>query len=641
MIRIVMLVTMFSVVAALVGTISLSPVGSGVSSALAQHDGPPPDDPPPDVPEYQETPPEKPDGEPPQPSHTESGPGQVVQTIQGEGQVIQTLQGEGEVHGTAQGESPSQGKFQDVGSLHLGGDGDGDGEVDLSRFGNFEQFSDGSRDAQPAFAAGTGEAPEFDFKGFFREVHDASAAQGPAGQPADVGDLGGVFGSFEQFDGEFQDLTDFEGDFNQLGEFFERSDAAKDAFNAAKDLSLRDLDNLSSDLAHDLIGDLDFFALHDLDSTVVEDLLHSAEQAGDVLLDGRQAQGILGTLDQEAIKGLSEKLKDLAYDAIDGQGFLLIPPENAAAFFESSLLGEDSDFTAKLAELGDDAHNLLAAADHEFYAEIGDKMEEIFDSIDFENLDLGQSALDGPDIGAILAELGDSLPGKGRNEILAALDHTAARDLVAIEGHVASDLIASVGLGEVSTLAQFDGLVATLGVREIQGLGQDITEVLDSLDFRANSDILDGFSFDALHVITSGDIEGTNLGNLDLSELGNLANAAAGQIFNLDSGQLQDIIASGHGNDYANWDPIAVSGAFAGLEPDEIVDIDPQTLHAALLAADADFGLQDFNLGVSGGDTAFDLLAAAVDQGNALTQDGSQALHQNAVSLLQQNLFAN
>lgn len=103
----------------------------------------------------------------------------------------------------------------------------------------------------------------------------------------------------------------------------------------------------------------------------------------------------------------------LKTDAIDGQGFLLIPPENAAAFFESSLLGEGSDFTAKLAELGDDAHNLLAAADHEFYAEIGDKMEEIFDSIDFENLDLGQSALDGSDIGDMMAQLGDSLLGQG------------------------------------------------------------------------------------------------------------------------------------------------------------------------------------------------------------------------------------
>ena len=319
---------------------------------------------------------------------------------------------------------------------------------------------------------------------------------------------------------------------------------------------------------------------------------------------------------------------------------MLLPLESAAAFFESSLLDEDSDFAAKLAELGDDAHNLLAAADHDFYAEIGDKMEEIFDSIDFENLDLGRSALDGSDIGAI-AEMGEGLTTKGSDSILAALAHTEARDLVTIKSQVASEVIASIGLGEIAILAQFDGLVATLGEREIQNLGQDFTQVLDNLDFAANGEILDGFSFDALNVITSGGLEGTSLGNLDLSELGELASSAAGQIFNLDSGQLQDIVASAQANGYTNWDPNAVSGVFAGLNADEINGLSPQSLERALLAIGADFGLGDFASAISGGDTAFDLLAEAVDQGNALGQDGSQARQQGAASFFQQNLFGN
>jgi hypothetical protein len=338
---------------------------------------------------------------------------------------------------------------------------------------------------------------------------------------------------------------------------------------------------------------------------------------------------------------LSDQLKDSAYDALDGKGFLLIPPENAAAFFESSLLGEDTDFAARLAELGDDAHNLLAAADHDFYAEIGDKLEQVFDSIDFGNLDLGQSALDGSDIGAMMAEMGDALASKGRDGILAALAHTEARDLVTIEAHVASELIASIGLGNIGTLAQFDGLVATLGVLEIQDLGQDLTQVLDNLDFAANGGILDGFSFDALNVITSGGLAGTNLANLGLNELGDLASSAAGRIFNLDSSQLQDIVASAQVNGYANWDPNAVSGVFAGLNADEINDLSLQSLQSALLATGADFGLGDFASAIAGGNTAFDLLADAINQGNALGQDGSQALQQGAASFFQQNLFGN
>ncbi len=291
--------------------------------------------------------------------------------------------------------------------------------------------------------------------------------------------------------------------------------------------------------------------------------------------------------------------------------------------------------------MGDDAHNLLAAADHDFYAVIGDKMEQIFDSIDFENLDLGQSALDGPDIGAMMAEMGDTLAGKSRGGILAALAHTEARDLVTIEAHAASELIASIGLGEIQTLSQFDGLVATLRVLEIQDLGQDLTQVLDNLDFAANGEILDGFSFDALNVITAEGLDGTNLRNLDLNELGDLANSAAGQIFNLDSSQLQDIVASAQVNGYANWDPNAVSGVFAGLNADEINDLPLQSLQSALLAANADFGLGDFASAIAGRDTAFDQLADVTDQGNALGQDGSQALQQGVASFFQQNLFGN
>ena len=52
---------------------------------------------------------------------------------------------------------------------------------------------------------------------------------------------------------------------------------------------------------------------------------------------------------------------------------------------------------------------------------------------------------------------------------------------------------------------------------------------------------------------------------------------------------------------------------FAGLDPDEINEFDAQTLQAALLAANADFGPAGFTANIAGGDTAFDQLADAVD----------------------------
>lgn len=612
MIRILMLAVAFVVVVGVVGLVSHHSFGAGVDLVLAYEHG------------------EEPPSEPPEEYTEEYTQDSTPVTPEGfEGQTF-VLGGDG---GLVTGDAHTQ----DFASIAVGGE-----EIDFTKFGSFSQFTSAAQ------GEGHGDAsmPEghtiFDFSGFFSEFDDASLLRGLDGEATGIGDLARVFGSIEGFDGEFEDFADFGGDFSELGEFFERSEAAKEAFDAAKDLTLVDLENLGEDFAHDLMDDLDFFALHDLDSEIVEFLLHSAEGAGQVLLDGEQWEGILGSLDHEGITGLSEQLKDLAYDAIEGTGFLLLPPENAAAFFESSLLGEDTDFAAKLAELGDDAHNLLAAADHDFYAEIGDKMEEIFDSIDFHDLDLRESALDGSDIGAILGEMGEALAGKDIDDILAALAHTHASDLLAIEAHVASDLIAAIGLDQVVAIAQFDGLVANLTQEEIiQDLGQDLIQVLDNLDFGENSDLLAEFSLNAMDTITGSDLPDIDLSDLDPARLAHLANSVGGdEIFTLAPEQLREIVLTSDPFGIQLLDEDVVGGIFAGLDVEQITGFDQGILESALDAARANLlgGLGDF-ASIAVGDTAYDLIAEASDIAQALIEDGSFTIRDEAVDLFRSRLF--
>lgn len=620
MIRVLMLAAAFVVVVGVVGSTSQYSLGVGPNPALAQeYGGGPPDDPPNDCCEEA---PEEYTQEYAQDSTPVTPEGFQDQTfVLGEdGQLV-----------------PYDARDQDFASIALGGR-----EIDFTQFGNFGQFS-AIATVDPADRTGlVGEVPEmdFDFSGFFSEFDDATPLRGPDGEVTGIGELAAVFGKIDDFDGEYNDFANFGGDFSELGEFFQRSDAAKEALAMVMDLTSDQLSN--SGLAHDLISNLDFFALHDLDSSVVEDLLHSAEQAGEVMLDGEQWKGILGSLDHEGITGLSEQLKDSAYDAIDGNGFLLLPPENAAAFFESSLLGEDTDFAAKLAELGDDAHNLLAAADHDFYSEIADKMEEVFDSIDFQGLDLGRSALDGSDIGAILGEMGDALVGKDSDDILAALAHTDASDLLVIEAGVAADLIAAIGLGEIAAIAQFDGLVANLTHEEIvQDLGQDLRQVINNLDFGENSDLLAEFSLNALDTITGGDLPDLDLGDLDQIRLADLANSVGGgQIFTLAPEQLRKIVLTSDPIGIQLFDEDVVEGVFAGLNVEQITGFDQATLESALEAAHANFlgGVGDF-ASIAGGDTAYDLIAESSDIAQALIEDGSFTITNEAVDLFRSTLF--
>ena len=432
----------------------------------------------------------------------------------------------------------------------------------------------------------------------------------PPGSPVqpDFGDFTGVFGGFDSFSGGYHDLEAYGGDIGEIGGFFDRPPDAVEAYDQIFGLSPEDLEALGSDFAHDLIDDLDFFAFYDLDSGIVEDLLHSAEQAGDVLLGGEQWEGILGSLDQEGIFGLSEGLQDSAYDALEGQGFLLLPPDNAEAFFQSTFFGEDTDFSAKLAELGDDAHNLLGAADHDYYLEIGDQIGEIFGSIDFSTLDFETSALAGDDIGALIAAAGEGLQDIGGDDVLGAISLLDVTDFH-WEGDVAFDVIELVGLDQLIGSDQAEGIFGSFNLENSDLLGQTLGDQLDDLisdlDFDLHGDLLDGAVFlDA--------IDPDALAGLELDDVAGLFNSAA-DIFLVEEDHLGlalDALLGGDGLDLV--DPDAFGGAIAGLSGDIILDIfdDLAEAGAILETVGADlFGSGGLGFeGLLGGDTIFDQL---------------------------------
>ena len=385
-----------------------------------------------------------------------SSEGEFVEGSFPEGEFVEGAFPEGEVF---------FGEHSDFGSIDFGDAPIDFGEYDFSGF-SFES-GDTSAFGEPV------EPKDFDFSGFFTEFEGVDFTAPDGGAPADFGDFTGVFGGFDSFSGGYHDLEAYGGDIGEIGGFFDRPPDAVEAYNQIFGLSPEDLEALGSDFAHDLIDDLDFFAFYDLDSAVVEDLLHSAEQAGDVLLGGEQWEGILGSLDQEGIFGLSEGLQDSAYDALEGQGFLLLPPDNAEAFFESTFLGEDIDFSAKPAELGDDAYNLLGAADHDYYLEIGDQIDEIFGSIDFSTLDFETSALAGDDIGALIAAAGDGLQDIGGDDIFGAIGLLDITDFH-WEGDVAFDGIELVGLDQLIGSDQAEGIFGSFNLENSDLLGDTL-----------------------------------------------------------------------------------------------------------------------------------------------------------------------
>ena len=113
------------------------------------------------------------------------------------------------------------------------------------------------------------------------------------------------------------------------------------------------------------------------------------------------------------------------------------------------------------------------------------------------------------------------------------------------------------------------------------------------------------------------------------------------EIFGLGADQLETIVGNIQADFFAEFDPSVVGGIFAGLDHDQIGGFDHETLEAALKAAGADLlgGLGDFDA-IAGVNTAFDELANFADLGEALEQDGSFVIQDEAFNFFGGNLFA-
>ena len=378
---------------------------------------------------------------------------------------------------------------------------------------------------------------------------------------------------------------------------------------------MSDLDDLGNDFAHDLIGDLDFFALQDLDSAFVDDLLGSAASAGDLDLSGSQWGGVIGALDIENILGLTDELTSAAFGALDGDDFSLLPPDEAEALFQATILGFDSDlgesFGDSLSSFGDDVHNLLGATDHEFFAEIKEHMDEIFSSLDFDTLDLDQSALSGDDLGAIIANLGDQLSDTDTDQLLGGIGLLTNDDFGDWSGGVGLDVIDVLGgVNEILELDQLEGIIGSFESGDVSALGEGLFEVIGAVDFEEGAALLGDFSFGALAAVGAD-----SLGDLDLSDLVGLTNSTGGDdIFNLEGDNLfalADTLLAGGDLDMVDAD--ALGGVFAGLDFDAISDVldDVADAASALAAVGADlFGSDGAGFDdIAGGDTVYDLLA--------------------------------
>ena len=436
----------------------------------------------------------------------------------------------------------------------------------------------------------------------------------------DFGGLDQVFGSIEDFGGDFSDFADFGGDFGDLGGFFDRDEGTIEAFTTAQGLSLSDLDDLGNDFAHDLIGDLDFFALQDLDSAFVDDLLGSAASAGDLDLTASQWGGVIGALDIENILGLNDELTSAAFGALDGDDFSLLPPDEAEALFQASILGFDSDlgesFGDSLSSFGDDVHNLLGATDHEFFAEIKEHMDEIFSSLDFDTLDLYQSALSGDDLGAIIANLGDQLSDTETDQLLGGIGLLTNDDFGDWSGDVGLDVIDVLGgVNEILELDQLEGIIGSFESGDVSALGEDIGSIIENLDFESHGGLLSDFSFGALDTVGAA-----SLGDLDLSDLVGLTNSTGGDdIFNLEGDSLfalADTLLAG--GDLDMVDANALGGVFAGLDFDAISDVLDDVADAALvldtLGANLfDSGGLDFDVIATGTSKTYEVVADLAD----------------------------
>ena len=525
----------------------------------------------------------------------------------------------------------------------LGGFDFGDQLMDFSQFGDYAQFESGPD--------GVIAPIEFDYAGFFRVFDDPSLFEQADGN---YGDLAGVLGSFDDYAGEFSDFKDFGGSFDDLGGFFNRSDEALAAYGLVRDLTPEDLEFLGAGLAYDVLEGLDYFGFHLSGADIVGQLLESTRETREVrdlsFMTAKQWAGAIGTLRRAEIVGLDRDLLVTALDAMQGRDFLLLPPESAAALFETTVLKFDENAGQSLADnlavYGDDALDMLSATDHGYFFTIGNVIDEIFGSINFTTLNLETSSASSDDIGVMMAAMGARLRDQGSQNLSAAIAHMGVGDFGGWTSEVAFDVIGALGLEQVLELEQLEGIVGSFEPENVGLLGQNLDEVIIALDFDTHSDLLSRFSEGALNTLTTLELGGFE----SLADLLGLANSAGAEgIVRVTSDRLDAVLTRIGSNRFhlLDFDTFA---ALTAVIPADILGGHSDEFRGAILS---NLGVNLFGSGaldfgeMPAAVTTFDLLADSVgtelENGEktyfSLLVDGSSSLDEGALVLFEGQLF--
>jgi|GEM_PF-2074049 hypothetical protein len=366
----------------------------------------------------------------------------------------------------------------------------------------------------------------------------------------------------------------------------------------------------------DMFGRIDFLA-EDFDPTV---------------LGGEDLGGIFGALDHGSFADMG---KDQIMGAIGGLGAKDFKDWDPGAAFN---VFDNIDFeqAVGMEHMG----GLVGAmGPNEFHNIEGDQLLGLFDSFAFggAEFDLGTSGMDRDDIAGMMGAMDlDHMSELGSEGMIGALQHLDDKAMGAWDGGTAFNVFNSFGFEEALDIDQLEGIVANFAPEQILEMGENLGGLLGGLDFQNNGELLQGFSFDTLGVLSPEEFE-----SLGLGQLADLANTVGGDgLVGLNPDQVHTMVESIKADGFDDFDPSVVGGMFAGLDHEQIGDFDHDAMEAALEAAGADLlgGLGDFD-GISGANTAFDELANLADFDAALGQDGDSVIQEGAVGIFGGDLF--
>ena len=358
----------------------------------------------------------------------------------------------------------------------------------------------------------------------------------------------------------------------------------------------------------------------------------TAEDFDSNVLGGDNLGGIFGALDYESFAGLDDEQILDAIGIMEAKDFGAWDPAAAYNVFDNIAFGQVVEFEYLDA--------LVGAMGLEQFEDLDDeKLVDLITTFAFggPDFDLTASALDGADIAGLIGSLdGDHLGELGGDGILEAIQHLEDKDLTAWAGATAFDVFSTIGFDQALDLDQLEGIVGNFAADHIEQLGDQLNDLLGALDFQNNADILGEFSFGALSILDSEDLQG-----LGVQYIIDLTNATGGdEIIGLGAEQLEIIVGNIQADFFAEFDPSVVGGIFAGLDHDQIGGFDFEILEAALEATGANLlgGLGDFD-SIAGVNTAFDELANLAGFGEGLEQDGSFVIEDEALNFFSGNLF--